>query len=344
MAPATQDPDTEKVELTDDERRLAMTPFGGNPEETQLPEEEEPETPADGNSGESEAGDGNSAGKKAAEENSSGKGDELVVSDETIEMAKIAGLSDSVIKNATEDELTVAIKMYGKSLESPAETTGEEEAGEQNPTPEEEFEENEDEKFVLDLDPEQFRKEGYDEETIKLVTAVGDVNKNLQGQIDKLTQQMYGDAGQNAAVARNESFHDAVDSLEDDRLGQSLNSKGEAANLGKSESEFREDIGKYVELLEAKSAKDGKNPPNMGTLVKMATKIVLADDNQNRSQKRHADKLRKQSRRRSGSPSKAKAQTRTVKKDEFEDELSTEDIANDPEIKEMWERFDEENG
>ena len=347
MAPATQDPDTEeKIELTESEQRIAMAPIGSDPEDVVLPgEEEATKTPADGNSGESEAGDGNSAGKKAAEENSSGKGDEVVVSDETIEMAKIAGLSDSVIKNATEEDLTVAIKMYGKSLESPAETTGEEEAGDQNARePEEDFEDFEDEKFVLDLDPEQFRKEGYDEETIKLVTAVGDVNKNLQGQIDKLTEQLHGNAGQDAAEARNGSFHDAVDSLEDDRLGQSLNSKGEASDLGKSESELREDIGKYVELLEAKSIKDGKNPPNMGTLVKMATKIVLADDNQNRSQKKHADRLRKQSRRRSGSPSKAKTQARTANKGEFEEELTAEDIAEDPEVKEMWERFEEENG
>ena len=149
-------------------------------------------------------------------------------------------------------------------------------------------------------------------------------------QFEEWKQQAEVSSQQQESVSFANSFHDAVDSLDESRFGRSLDAKGNVVKLSDEASANRIKLWEEIELQKLRLLRRGEQEPPVAVLAKRAENNVFLDDILKQTRKKVTTSLAKQSRRRQLTPSRSKAP--------LMDSDDPDDPANSPELREAWEK------
>lgn len=261
-----------------------------------------------------------------------------VYSQEITDKAKSFGLSDDDVKafgSETALRLHVSLleRIEGLKVEKPAEDVKAEVVAEQQPD------------TVSDdlIDLALYEGEGLDEDekwddrSLAIPRALRreqEIRIQLQEQVKSLVE------AEQARVTRQveDTFHSTVDTLDDGTFGRSRDSSGRVVKLSDEQFANRTKLYKEVDLLasalQEKSVREGK--PVELTWEEVVEKARVTAFGSPKVSK--AEALKKQSASRRPVSTSASAQ-RQVPKDD-----SAESIAELPDVKALWDKFQRENG
>lgn len=208
------------------------------------------------------------------------------------------------------------------------------------------------------LNLEKLKAEGYDQAALDLFAKQNDVIDYAEQQDQNLQQmreefvQFQQQAAQVEHARRIDSFHDVVDSLNDNLFGKSAASDGQAVQLPEREDKNRERLWKACNEIVAgiqKTAQErGERPqiPPPRVLVKQAINYAFADDLRAEARKQVQNDVTEQSKRRrpvaasrapNGTYAKTKEEPRTLT------EMAKE-VAERPDIVSFWNKTQQANG
>ncbi len=212
------------------------------------------------------------------------------------------------------------------------------------------------------VDVAYFEKGDYDEATLMMVRSLRhqqDTAEQQQGLFEGLTQafgkleaqhsnqmqEITNQQKQQYAIEEVNHFHDVMDSLRPDFYGLSVGDDGKDKILDSVHSDRRSQLGEGIravqDMISRKERIDGvSSTTSYATIVRRAERLVFGDELQAAERKKQSDKLRKQSRRRRP-VSRSKSVTKSTQEN---NELTSREIANKPEIKEFTKKAREESG
>lgn len=200
----------------------------------------------------------------------------------------------------------------------------------------------------LDIDPEEYARDGYDEKTVKLAKFAQkqkDNVKQLKGEVKAIADKQAA-AEQSRFI---ESFHDTLDTMDADLFGRSLDKDGNEVAISEDlDANRRLVFDRYVKLnneIAAEAKKAGKEPkfPSMRSLLKTATEEALSKKLVAREAARVKSELAEQSKKRRPVAGAGARRPEIVEDKKSSKNLATE-IANDPSIKKFLAQCDDANG
>jgi len=307
------------VELTEREVAIAS---GQDPDDTGIEAEEGTEAPdeveAEGDEiAEAEAQDG-------AEEEGTDAHDSGWLNDDLKALAESYGIGEEGLASfESESEFRRFASMLEKygSPDEPEAAKGE--------TQNEAAEEAQD-----DLDPKWFEENGYDEQTVKIVSALAESRgtvKQLLERIDKLEGALSDTGKQNETAL----LHQAID-----EIGGRFGSGG---SLTDEQVGAREKLLEAAEIVKQSLEKRGETTVNASVLLRRAELLAFGDEilaeEKARAKEAFADKVKKQSAKRRPVGRNTKPPVRRELPGEAEDPVKA--IANSPEIVEFWNNLED---
>lgn len=240
---------------------------------------------------------------------------------------------------AYEQSLVEAVKAPPAKPDKPASPT----KPEKTPaTPEANSEEDE-------LDPELFRKEGYDERTVKVVERLKQESQRRQ-QLEREFEEVRSFAQRQQADQLNNMFHSALDGMDKDRYGRRFDDSGKFVGLDKDSDDRRRKVFEALQVIAsgvvAQAQAAGKNPvlPPFQLALKRAENMVFGEELRQSERKKIQNDLVAQARRRRPVASSRAQANVTPRKDSRSESDVVRDIASIPEIDRVWKKFQEENG
>ena len=200
-------------------------------------------------------------------------------------------------------------------------------------------------KSKVSLDVEEYRKNGYDDETIKLVEhskMLEDEVAAMRAQQEQLLQQHYAREQMQTA----QQFHELADKLDPKRFG-----KIESTNFSKQNDEARrklwEEADTIVHGIRERARVMGVEPviPPLQDIIKRAYRMGFAEDVEKEATKTAKEQLLKQSKTRRPVQSQANNAPRqtSIRPDASQLEQAKH-IASNPKIAAMYDKMQEENG
>jgi hypothetical protein len=333
----------EKLELT--EREIAIAK-GEDPDAVAKPEQKA-ESKVETNPAES--GKDSESGKEAAS-------DGVVsdwIDDEVRSLQGAYGLSEEDLKefNGGED-FRKALSFYDKQLvkrsakaDTKPDTKPEAAQNKAETQPANKTESKPDE---FDLDPEQYKKAGYDEETVRVVR----VAKELREQVKALTAKTESlskrteDEDRHRAVFE---FHDHVDRMDESLYGRSADDDGNYKDLSPEQDANRrklhEGLKTIVAAIERDAREAGVEPkyPTFASLLKRAENFALGEELRKKTVERVRQDASNQSKQ-IRQVNRGKPVTPVTKKTVSREESEVSEIANDPKVRAFWDKATQENG
>lgn len=191
----------------------------------------------------------------------------------------------------------------------------------------------------ITLDPEQYRKQGYDQDTINLVEHARQMQEQLQASNEKVERHeaAYREIEQRRAM---DAFHTAVDGLDSDRFGRSRDDGGRFVALSKEHDAARRKI--YDAAIEIQNL--GLNVPE-NVLLQRAEMLVFGDDIRAKERGKVKKEVADQSKlRRSAGSRPVRPRVAAPVAGVGSETEQAREIANIPEVAEMWNRLETENG
>lgn len=192
-------------------------------------------------------------------------------------------------------------------------------------------------------DPEEMRREGiWDEETIQLVEKMKEVEQRYKQELQQREQALQQTQQQfiiQEVQREVNAFHDHADALDPERFGKSIDDAGKPVQLSDKHKEARTKLGEAYETLKAGFRARGQQLPPQSVLIRRAHAIAFGDDIRKQERNSISQNLRRQSRRRLGTPARSRA-TPQARQSTYKDEV--QELANNPELKELWDRFHNE--
>lgn len=204
------------------------------------------------------------------------------------------------------------------------------------------------------IDPEKWREAGYDDRTIELVRSHRELLQRQSANEQVLANILRG-AQQKEFENFISAFHSELDRREESLFGRSVKDDKLVDLRNTPADANRARVWEAYHVLkngiEQRARELGRQPemPSHGALMDQAIRVALGDELSKLEKARFHDKVREQSRRRrpaatqriatNGTRSSAKnaAQTVTTTTDQIED------LLDNPELKAMYERFQEDN-
>lgn len=195
-----------------------------------------------------------------------------------------------------------------------------------------------------DLDLSKY-EEKYDEDTVRIVKTLKEVREQNRMLMEE-RQQREAFVQQQEAVRQINAFHEAVDSLGDERFGKSISEDGVPVPIAGEADTLRRRVFETVATLaagiDARARANGKEPvlPPLPDLVKRAYQMEFANDIAARAQQSVEAKIREQSKRRRPVAGSRGVQAPLNPKS---GDLAKQ-IANNQDIKKLWNEFQRDNG
>jgi len=189
----------------------------------------------------------------------------------------------------------------------------------------------------VELDPEKWAADGYDENTVTLVKYA----KGLRGDLDAVRAQ----AEQFMAFQQKleqqrlyDAFDQVVDGLDPKLYGRFLDPTG--PKLTQAQSDNRVKLWKQAGELQAvlKAASPDKENPPMPVLVQRAHQMAFAEELRKQDRERLREQIAAQAQRRRPVPVRPKPVADGRKGKDQSDEDPAKVIANHPEVVKFWEQ------
>lgn len=208
------------------------------------------------------------------------------------------------------------------------------------------------------LNLEKLKAEGYDQSALDLFAKQNDVIEYAEQQEQYLQQmrqeftQFQQQAAQVEHSRRIDSFHDVVDSLNDNLFGKSAGPDGQAVQLPEREDKNRERLWKACNVIVSgiqKTAQErGEQPqiPPPRVLVQQAIDYAFAEDIRADARRKVQQDIAEQSKRRrpvaaSRAPNGTHAKTKEEPKTQNE---MAKEVAERPDIVSWWNKTQQANG
>lgn len=193
----------------------------------------------------------------------------------------------------------------------------------------------------------ELREAGYDEEYIKIVES----HRSLQNEL--LSVKTYMAEQRRASAVREhtqrlERFHDAVDELDVERFGRTVNDNGEVVPLDEQHNTARERLYNAADSMlreivgRARQANVQPRVPPLGVLLRRAEQVVFAKEIREREKTEYQRRVAEQSKRRRPAPGSARRLDPKLATHDKVDEVSA--IANHPAIVDWWNKTQDEIG
>lgn len=266
--------------------------------------------------------------------------DESWVTDDLRSYAQSYGLGDDELKQfGSADEFKRAALIFDKQLVKPPEPKTE---ATETATPAEKAEA----KRLAKLDLKKYEEGGYDEDTLEAVRKQNeaiDYVEQLENRIKEIepsVEAMKQHFIEQDRIRQINAFHSAVDGLDQDLFGKSLDDSGRVAQLDKKHDDNRRKLYEAGETLvaglvaRARAAGQEPNLPPSNVLLQRALQLAFADELRAKATQKIQSDVKAQSQRRrpvSGNRAvKAAAPDRKVGFDSPRDVAAT--LLADPEI------------
>lgn len=206
------------------------------------------------------------------------------------------------------------------------------------------------------LDEQAYVKAGYDNDTLELVrnhNAMVEQNERLAKMVGELDQFRQQQVQQDELVQhrrRLDHFHDVVDQLDAGRYGRSVDDNGRPLPLNKLTNENRKTLWENANLLRdglALQARRSGQPVeelSMSVLLKRAERLAFGNDLIAEERRKFQEQVSAQSKRRrpAAGRSRPMAPVKPAEGGGVADPAA--EIASNPEIIKMWDRFQDESG
>lgn len=192
------------------------------------------------------------------------------------------------------------------------------------------------------IDPKKYADEGYDEETVKLATALRRQQEKNQEAM-KLLEELNGwrkgfeeDLAQQEMIQVTNEFHRALDSMGDDRFGRAYDDSGRVTDLNKDAHSHREKVWEAMKVLEngiyARAKEKGVAPsiPPRDVLVRRAYQLAFPEAVQAAKRQQTIDTAKAQSAKRRPVGNQGGTRTRPV------DATDVNSLAKHPDIEQWW--------
>jgi hypothetical protein len=258
------------------------------------------------------------------------------VNDEVRETAKGYGLSDEDVQAFKDPEtFRAACLLIDKQLVKSIQDK-----------PVESKEEKQDAKDLPLLDLKRYEEAEYDENTIALVKYANALREELDS-IRGETKQLQAERADRERRHEIAAFHDAVDQLDAERYGRTIDERGRPVPLGKAHDETRRKLYEQAQTLAAgivtRAQVLGKpvEMPPLSVLVRRAEQLAFGEEIRQEEKKKLLAKAAEQSKRRrpvGGARGTVTPRTRKENVDPIKE------IVNSPELVAFWDRVQEENG
>lgn len=333
--------ENESLELTEEEIKIAsgedqVEDVGDNlpPKDAEFEaqaedQEGDPEEPSDDEPSDEES-------DQETDTDGDGDGGETEVADSWVTdnlktLAASYGLSEGDLGSfSSEEDFRMAASLADKQIIAKKEVKRE---------PEEKKEEATDGKLPWKLDRERFEKADFDEDTLAFVDAHNKLCEAHEGLTENM-KTMQDRATQVEAESRVNAFHDLVDTMDEDLFGKSIDESGNVLNLSETLDKNRRELHETAEDLASNIERRGQELPPFPVLLQRAKTLAFGEQiaDQQKQEKREA--VTKQSRERRSAAGTTRKQTPTKK--EYLD--MAEEVADNPEIKKVWDELHDSSG
>lgn len=201
----------------------------------------------------------------------------------------------------------------------------------------------------IDLDPEKFKEEGYDQRTIELVK----FNRQLKQELEQMkpafrhyvlqTQRAMAQANERATAEFREAFHDQLDGEPEELFGRSMDGEKKPVKLTPEQHENRRKVWEAVHhigsAIQREAAARGERAvmPSPAALRRRAMNMVFGEELSRLRVNKYKREVAEQSRQRrpaAGAPRRTR-----VSAQQGVDEVTA--IANDPEVVAAWNSYQE---
>lgn len=188
------------------------------------------------------------------------------------------------------------------------------------------------------LDPNYYRENDYDDETIRIVETASKNEQRLE-QVESYLAEQRERESQAQVQSELNQFHRAVDTYKPDFFGETVSKEGANVRLSSENQEKRNRLYGEVAKIAQGLTMTGQSIPSYDVLVRRAGGVAFAEDFAKEQQDAYAGRIQKQSRRRRPVSGKAGSTGGGSPKP-----MSIDDIVADPEIESFWKRAQQENG
>lgn len=337
------------IELTEREIAIAQ---GEDPDEIQHIPEQEQDAPVEGGmeaaaavQEEAPASDEDSAGGSAPDEGEDGSWQ----TDSLKELAKSYGMSEDVLKQyGSAEELSRAFRLADAQIIGLGRVSNEQPAqpGQAQPPSGEPPAEV---PALVELDPQKFIDEGYDENTVELVKGFVQQRETIKRL--EATANQFSQFQQDMGVAQNalqrsqalNDFHDKADAMDEERFGRSLDADGKVAALSQEHEDRRRILWQKADEIKngivRQAQLQGVPPqiPSTQVLLHRAEQQAFSEDIRKQDRATYQQKLKAQSNTRR--PSGSSKPTAAAAVAQYGDE--SERLSNLPEIIAAFEKASE---
>lgn len=310
------------VQLTEREKAIAG---GRDPEDAQEDSEESEDT--------QEEADGKDADTQevVASEGKEASASDWV-SDEVKALAESYGIDEESLSTSFESESE--FRRFASMLERYSQPSEEKSESKEEPSEEESKAESRKEQQDDVLDPEVFKEEGYDDNTVKIVDALAKSQghvKELQGRLQELEQRL----SEGDKQRETDTLHQSIDEL-GGRFGQS-----EA--LTKDQRQDREKLLESVDLVKQDLDRRGEEGVSTSVILRRAELLAFGDEILEEEKAKEKDALAKKVKKQSAKRRPVGRSTKQTqpKQDPSLSEDPVKAIANAPDLVEFWNNLEE---
>jgi hypothetical protein len=200
----------------------------------------------------------------------------------------------------------------------------------------------------LSLDPEQYVKDGYDEQTVKLVRFASRLKKDIES-IRESEIRLRRDQTEANNRHRLAMFHSEADRLNRERYGESTDADGRVVKLTDEQDARRRTLWETVDTIAsgiaARAAAEGKRPefPSFRVLLRRAEQLAFGEELRKDEQKQMQEKLASQSKRRRPIPGAAIVRTPPGGGSGSKGD-PIRAIVDHPDLVKLWNGYQEANG
>lgn len=200
----------------------------------------------------------------------------------------------------------------------------------------------------ISLDPQRYIDAGYDDDTVALVKAAKAMREELDSlkpAFETYVQQQQYQAQVQAQENRHKvlaDFHDALDEIDPDIYGVSVDDDGNPIQLSAEAEANRQKAWNEAHIIATGMVETGQQPPSMKILMKRATRYAFADAIEKKNKAEYQRKVAEQSKRRRGSSGMTNRGTEVAAPVVDGDDSSS--LANHPDLVALWNKMQDENG